>query len=303
MRLVCGFCKNDVVIDRFSVKASDYRERFAEYLGSASDGACVVEEIAYRLLGRLAIGHSTDVFLAERATRLTERVVVKLLRASEDETLLQNEQRVLSALADSREQGAAYFTTLLPQRVAYGRVSGTELARVAAVFREPIGFAHTLADVARVHRQALDPRHAVWIGRRILELLSFLHRSGFVHRAVLPEHILIDAREHGARLVGFSSAASPGSAMECIDPRHGDLYPAGMLGDDGAGARDDLSMLARSLTWATRNHAERPEPLASFLDELASGAGSADAWQAHQHLSLVARETFGAPHFVALEMP
>lgn len=303
VRLVCEFCKSEVTVDRFSVKASEYRDRLREYLTDGGSDACVVERTPLRILGRLATGHSTDVFLAKRATRLTECVVVKRLRAVEDEPLLQNEQHVLAALARSRAQGAPYFTTLLPQRVAYGRVEGESPTSLAAVFREPIGFAHTLADVARVYHHALDPRHAVWIGRRVLELLSFVHRSGFVHRAVLPAHILLDARDHGARLVGFSCAAAPGSALECVDARFPELYPESLTNGAEALPRDDLSMLARCLLWATRGHTEQPAPLTAFLEELASGAGTGDAWQAQQHLSQAARQSFGAPRFVVLAMP
>jgi hypothetical protein len=302
VRLVCEFCRNEVVVDRFAVKAADYRARLDEYLSESTDPSWVVEGSRFRVVSRLATGHSTDVFLAKRATRLSERVILKRLRAVEDEALLRNEQRVLAALALSRAQGAAYFTTLLPQRVAFGRLDAEATPVSAAVFREPVGFVHTLADVARVYSNALDPRHAVWIGRRVLELLSFVHRSGFVHRAVLPEHILVNVREHGARLVGFSCAAEPGKPAELIDPRFEALYPAGHSRAQAVEARHDLCMLANCLLWATRGHAEQPAPLERLLNELARG-GSDDAWQAQEKLGQAARESFGAPRFVELRMP
>ncbi|MFZ5896022.1 MAG: hypothetical protein ACOY0T_33510 [Myxococcota bacterium] len=281
------------------MKAAEYRERLNEYLSEFAADAHFVGATPMRFLGRLATGHSSDVFLAERATRLSERLVVKRLRAREDAELFENEQRVLAALANSGEQGASYFTTLLPQRVAYVAQGG----EISAVFREPIGFVHTLESVAIAHGFALDPRHAVWIGRRVLELLSFVHRSGFVHGAVLPAHVLIHADEHGARLVGFSCAATAGTHVERIDPRFEPIYPEEMLSDRGVSPRDDLSMLARCLLWAMSALPQVPNPLAEFLNELASGAGAGDAWQAQQHLSQVARESFGAPRFVKLEVP
>lgn len=299
MRLTCSFCNSEVVVDRFAVKASDYRERLTEYLDEFAASAAQVGQTPIRFLGRVATGHSSDVFLAERATRLTERLIVKRLRASEDVALLQNEQRVLTELSNSNAQGASYFTTLLPQRVAYV-AHGSE---VSALFREPIGFVHTLEQIAHAHDFALDARHAVWIGRRVLELLSFVHRSGFVHGAVLPAHILIHAGEHGARLLGFSCAAKPGAHVERVDPRFEQLYPEEMLSERGLSARDDLSMLARALLWAMSRAPQVPAPLADFFHELASGAGAGDAWQAQQHLAQVARQSFGAPRFVKLDMP
>lgn len=299
VRLTCSFCNSEVVVDRFSVKAAEYRERLAEYLAEPGQTGYAIGKTPIRILGRLATGHSTDVFLAERATRLSERLIVKRLRAKHDEALLRNEQQVLAKLANSTEQGSSYFTTLLPQSVHYGLTGG----EFTAVFREPIGFVHTLEDVAVAHQFALDPRHVVWLGRRVLELLSFIHRNGFVHGAVLPAHVLINVKEHGARLVGFSCAAPVGAHLECMDPRFQQLYPEDMLGERGVSPRDDLSMLARSLLWATSALSGIPAPLGEFLNELASLAGSGDAWQAQQHLAQVARQSFGPPRFVELQMP
>jgi hypothetical protein len=299
VRLTCSFCNSEVVVDRFSVKASEYRDRLAEYLAEPGGAHCVIGKTPIRLLGRVATGHSSDVFLAERATRLSERLIVKRLRDPGDEALLRNEQHTLGELARSTQQGASYFTTLLPQRVAFGPLAGD----VAAVFREPVGFTHTLESVAVAHQFALDPRHAVWLGRRVLELLSFVHRSGFVHAAVLPPHILIHASEHGARLVGFSCAARVGAPLECFDPRFEQLYPEEVLNGRGVSPRDDLSMLARSLLWAMGQASAIPSPLGEFLNELANLDDSGDAWQAQQHLDRVARQAFGAPRFLRLEMP
>jgi hypothetical protein len=305
VRLVCEFCKNDVVLDRFWVKAADYRARLAEYRSELRDEHCVqINETALRVLGHMATGHSTDVLLAERATRLSERLIIKRLRAPADEALLRNEQRVLAALEQSDARGAIHFTTLLPQRVSFGHLHGVAGSPLAAVVREPAGFSHTLAAVAHAHESALDARHLVWLGRRVLELLGFIHRSGFVHGAVLPAHILVDAQSHGARLVGYSCAAEAGTRVLCIDGEQPELYPEAMLGKRGMQPRDDLAMLARCLLWTTSHAASKlPAPLAEFLQHLAVGDGGDDAWEADTRLAAAARQAFGPSRFVKLEMP
>jgi hypothetical protein len=75
------------------------------------------------------------------------------------------------------------------------------------VYRWRSGFQHTLADVKRAHPDGVDGRTAVWMWRRILELLAWLHASDVAHGAVLPEHVLVHPRDHGAVLVGWSRAA------------------------------------------------------------------------------------------------
>jgi hypothetical protein len=115
----------------------------------------------YALHGLVARGEASDVFLARRDARVTEQVIVKVLRAKGDEDLLARAWRVLAALHADDAQGADYFQRLLPQPVAHGRLTGTGLdPRPASVFRWRSGFVHTLDDVARAYPAGVDPRAA-----------------------------------------------------------------------------------------------------------------------------------------------
>ena len=133
-----------------------------------------------------------------------------MLRAPGDGDLLAREHEVLTALEASRAQGAPHFTRLLPQRVALGTarlgMRGELGERRVAVHRWRSGFVHTFDDVAREHPTGITAGHAVWIWKRMLELLGWIHASGWVHGAVLPPHLLVHARDHGVTLVGFSRA-------------------------------------------------------------------------------------------------
>src|SRR5437773_4261505 len=109
-----------------------------------------VAGLPYVLLGRLGVGDGCDVFYARRDARLTELVVLKVLRAPEDADLLAREWSVLQSLHSARAAGAEHFTRLLPQPVAHGALDAPDVAaRPASVFGWRSGFVHTLADVAR----------------------------------------------------------------------------------------------------------------------------------------------------------
>jgi len=292
------------------VKADDYRRTLAEYLAEGERSASfIVGGVPVRVFGKIAAGHASDVFLAERCTRLGERLIVKLLRSPADEPLAEGEQQALGALAQSREKGADFFSTLLPQRVAFGRVEGPGFeGRSASLFREAVGFAHTLADVRRAYPSGCDPRHLVWIWRRALELLGFVHQNGFVHGALLPEHVLIDAREHGARFVGWSCAARVGQKLRAVAQGEQEFYPEPVLRGAALSRRSDLTMLARALlstagSSLTRAPAELPRPLAALLEREAGGAGDENAWQLSEEVSTAARQSFGPPKFVPLLLP
>ena len=305
VRVTCEYCKSEVVFDRLSVKADEYRRLLESYVSSGRADVTLAG-FRLRLLGRLAVGHSSDVFLATRTTRLTERLLLKVLRSAEDEALLQNEQAVLAKLEASSERGTAYFTSLVPQRAFSGLLEGPGFARrFAAAFRQAPGFAHTLEQLLQQYPGGADPRHAIWIWRRALELLDWLHRSGVVHGALLPAHIVLDAREHSIGLVGFSCAGSAGTPLAAMDSRQATFYPA--ADPQTLSAAGDLAMLARSIVHAlggepTRVPSHVPAPLAALLAEQAAGSAALGALDLSRKVSAVARECFGAPQFVKLDL-
>jgi hypothetical protein len=306
VRVICEYCKSEVIFDRLPVKAGDYQRLLGAYVSSESADVTLAG-FHLRLLGRLAVGHSSDVFLAVRATRITERLVLKVLRDVADEALLRNEQSVLAKLEASREPGTPYFTSLVPQRAFSGVLDGPGFPRqFAAAFRQPPGFAHTLEQLRQQFPSGADPRHAIWIWRRALELLDWLHRSGVVHGALLPAHILLDAREHSLALVGFSCAGRAGAPLAAFDPNQADFYPSTAAKPALSPAADSI-MLARCIAHAlggepTRVPSHVPPPLAELVTQQAVGAAPLAPLELSRKVSEVARECFGAPKFVKLEL-
>ena len=138
-------------------------------------------------------------------------MLLKILREREAESLFDREWEVLVKLRQSESPGANLFTTLVPQPVVRGLIEhGPFQERRAMAFQWATGFEETLEAVRRAYPQGIDPRIAIWMWRRILELLTFLHRSGFAHGAVLPPHILVQNGEHGIRLADTVPPASRG---------------------------------------------------------------------------------------------
>ena len=243
-----------------------------------------VSGIRYRVLGTLARGEHADVLLAERARRLTERVVLKVFRSAADVDAAAREWEALSALSTSDAQGAAHFTMRLPSPVARGVArlpSGAELPCV--VTRAQPGSRWNLEDVRRAFPGGLDARHAVWMWRRLLELLGWVHESGWVHGAVVPQHVVVNEREHGATLVSWSRAAKTG---------------------DGKSVSADIVMAARSIDSLLGPTEPVPAPLRTLVDECVAGvAGAEDAWVLKERVADAAAKAYGPPAFVPFHMP
>lgn len=265
----------------------------------------------YAVLGRLARGEGSDVFLARRDGRLSDLVVVKVLRVAEDHDLLAREHEVLAELEKSKVQGTSHFSRLVPQRVGQGTarlgMRGQGGDRKVAIHRWRSGFVHTFEHVAQAHPGGIDPAASVWIWKRTLEVLGWMHRSGWVHGAVLPPHILVHARDHGVALVGLSRAVPPGRPLPAFSSALRAYYPDTVW--DGAPATEalDVAMSARAVLSVLGRDMLRappgvPAPLAGLLERAAQGQES-DAWHVRDRIDAVARDVYGPPKFIPFAMP
>jgi hypothetical protein len=315
--VLCRYC-NHVVTDVPTVPWGS-RLLLDRWEGRPEDGGrerAVVNGRPYVVLGRLGRGDACDAFLARKDARLTEMVVIKILRTRKDADLLAREWRHLEQLARSEAQGVDFFSNLLPQRVTHGRLvrDRREPGR-ASVFRWRPGFDYSLEDARAAFPSGLDPRAAVWMWKRVLEFLGWLHRSGYAHGGILPAHLLIHPRDHGVALVGWSNSAPlvDGERSVALSPGGKDFYPDDLWGGAPPSSASDLTMIARCLIWALGGDPGRAAPprstpkalgelLARYADPKAGGR-SDDAWAVKEAVSQAAFEAYGPPKYVPFRMP
>lgn len=268
----------------------------------------------YRVLGRLAEGESTDAFLALRDHRLTERIVARCLRAEEDDDLLRAEWATLQALQASAAPGAQHFTRLLPQPVAYGSarlgVRGRSGSCTMLLYGFASGFVHTFLDARRHYADGIPPTAAVWLWKRILELASFIHSSGYVHGALVPRHLLIHARDHGVRFCGFGAAVRSGRPLVAFPVPDAAFNSGAGAAGRPVGPSHDICTSARAILWLLGGNprqapAATPAPLRSLLERAAQpdAGGLSDAWATRDALDAAAQSVFGPPRFVPFHLP
>lgn len=316
--VVCSYCGTTVQLDEPSTSAALFHEAFRVWNSPQSyalSNWISIGESHWALGGRIASGDVSDVYAGQRARWPTELVIVKLLRERRDAPLMENEWEALQALHRSQAPGADVFTTLLPQPVLHGEVTGGEhVGRRASILRWAGGFRHTFEAVLRAYPRGIPPRASIWAWRRVLEMLSFIHASGMAHGAVVPPHLLVQDGEHGVRLVGYAAAGGLGDPLRTLASGCEAYYPQSIHLGAALSAQLDLIMSARCMAAMLGGDPESgavpaavPARLAGLVARLARGEPSdatlGDAWDIREELGRIAAEVYGPPEFTPIVMP
>ena len=311
---VCEFCGTTVRLDPSVVSRARFRAAFEAWNDPAANGYdtwTTLEGVHYAPLRRLAEGDTSVVYLAERARFPSERVLLKVLRDAADAPRLDHEVALTGRLQAQVAADAPELARRLPDPVAAGPLHDLHAGGYGAVFRWTPGFVHTLEDVRAAWPGGVAPQVGPWLWRRLLEILHVVHEHGVCHGAVLPQHVLVQDGEHGARLAGFVHAGAEGTKVERAPARHPDLYPDG---PKVRSRRADLIMSARCVAFALGGDGRSgrvpdtiPAPLAGLLAEVAADnpppGRTVTAWQLRETVGEIARACFGAPSFHPLILP
>jgi len=287
----CSFCGAVVTRSEDVVQAAGFHEAWRRAMDALPVAVQTlrVGDARYRMLAPLGGGEHAAVYLAERLSFLPERVLIKIAHAEGESHAVRREHEVLCALQALNGPGAAYFSTRLPQPVRFGQAAaGWQQGHSVLVLRYPVGYWGSMADVLLHQRHGIGARHVVWIWRRVLDILAYIHGKGWTHGRLSAEHLLVQPRDHGILVIGWRTAHAGASCGEqAEDLRQAAWCMRGLLcgGDDLPAIPATLpTLLGELLQRASEDHA--------WCEEL--GAGGID-----EALRAAAREVFGAPRFVA----
>ena len=315
--IVCPYCGNTVELDEALVSVTTFQEAFRTWNDPASYGVDSWASLGnshWAVERQLAQGSISDVYAGRRARWPTELVVLKALRDAKDRDFFDNEWEAIQDLQKSNASGANLFTRLIPQPVIHGDcIGGVFTGRRVTVFRWESGFYHSFEAVRQTYPAGIPPRASIWVWRRILEMLTFIHNSGMAHGAVLPAHLLVQQGEHGVRLVGYSHAGWLGDRLRPVYPDHKAFYPTGSSSWSKLSKQLDLVMSACCVAYllggdpATASLPKIvPAALADVIRRIAlaeyNSPDIVDAWTLREELGMLASRVFGAPKFIPIEM-
>jgi hypothetical protein len=259
----------------------------------------------------LAVGDVTEVYLAtgEYDSDATPEALylLKVARVADGGRCLEIERKCLAALLAAAKDSTyqAYLPALVESLPASER-----LTKPVNVFAYEPGW-HTLEQVHEQH-PALDGRHLGWIFKRLLTVVGFCHRHDWMHAALLPGHVLIEAAGHGLRLVGWGQSVEKGQQIKNIPKKYKEWYPPEVLHKRPAGPATDLFVAARLMVYLAGG-----DPVTSWMPETVPLAmrqffstcllESArmrpdDAWAVMEDYDELLHRLYGPPKFIDLTL-
>ena len=284
--VTCGFCGALITRSESLVRRDTFRQALGRAKAALAFQGSTVEcaGVAYRIIGDMGISGETGIYLACSTGAHPYLATVKISSDTGAASRFTREAEVLRQLAAGIVSGLAL--RLLPEVVAHGPVA-VGGGRFALVLRHPAGFWGSLADLNLRFPGGIDPRHAVWIWRRMLEMLHLVHGMGWAHGDIRPECALVHPADHGILLIDWASAAQRGDARDRAT-------------DISRSARVVMMLLAGA-------GPSMPSTVPGTLSRLVSDAGGDVAFcEKHGATGLdsllhdVAHEAFGPPAFVPL---
>jgi hypothetical protein len=315
--VVCSYCGATIRIEGTSIKAATFHDAYRIWNSPSSHGYSSwisLGESHWAMDQRIAMGEIADVYSGWRARWPTEMVIIKILRDQRDSSRFNNEWENLQKLSQSAARGAATFTALLPQPVLHGEISsGQHIGKLMSIFRWESGFEYNMEEVIQAYPQGIEPRASIWVWRRILEMLNFIHTSGMIHGAVLPPHLLIQNNEHGIRLIGYGCSGQAGTKLRSVSPDYNYFYPDKMRKSLTLTPGVDLAMSAQCIIALLGGDPVNvtlpdsvPAPLVDILKHIAnynSPQSGKDAWAIREELGVIADKVYGPPKFIPIVMP
>jgi serine/threonine protein kinase len=210
----CGSCGSLITKTESVVMRDTFRKALERARGNHTGGGKSIEcgGHGYQLLQRLGDGEISQVHLARRIGTMPLLVTLKLSSASSAKARYVREAQVLRELNGRQDDPVGvYLSQVLPEVVSYGAVDGGS-DRHALVLGHSTGYWGSLEALGGRFPQGIDQRHAVWIWRRMLGILSLVHSRGWAHGDVRPEHALVHPRDHGVRLISWAAAQKDAGA-------------------------------------------------------------------------------------------
>jgi len=158
-------------------------------------------EREYSTVELVARGDYCDVYRGAIDNKESRPVAIKVVRDAADNDLMENERVMLTKLGSPPGQEDEGHFRFLPKLLASDMVDG-KAVHVLPWYGDYV----SVAQVIQAYPDGLDWRDMVWMFKRTLDALGFVHQNGIIHGAIVPTNLLVHPVTHGIRLIDWGYA-------------------------------------------------------------------------------------------------
>lgn len=277
----------------------------------------------YALGDLLTQGDKSDLYTCSFADA-PKKALLKIAQSPADNDLLENEARILREIFPEKqieERFYRHLPRLIDSFKARSATAPAAHARPVETFRqvnvlELFGGFHSIADVIRAYPVGLDFRDVVWMWKRLLSVLGFIHREKrVIHGAILPTHVMVHPTEHGAKIIDWCYAVKmeKDARIKALSAPYRDFYAPEILMRCPAGPATDIYMSAKCVLALLGGNISTnempknvPERFQGFVKSCLLKAPTRrpdDAWALHGELDELLLKLVGKPKYRPFQMP
>lgn len=281
--------------DTFLLLETRMRESTQGIIITSKGGMYELERTPFDTTGSIC-----DVFLTKDGTKLA-----KISRNDRRMDFMTNEAAVLEKITPNEDNHPTLWNMLphIEDKFTIGKRNHGK-RRVHIMDYDPNFL--TLEYIHSKWPDGVEPETFAWIFKRILLALHVVHRAGYVHGAVIPQHFLAHKEDHSGRLIDFIHAVPIGEPIKA-QVKNKRFYPKEVLDKEPATPETDIYMAGKVGVYllggclSTGNlPGSVPGRIRGFLSALLIDDQSRrpdNAWELHEDFSEVLGRVFGTPKY------
>ena len=278
--------------------------------GEKDSGISIKTSKLYKNVKYVTTGDICDIYLAQQEDG--PRAIIKAAIDRKDQSYVNNEATILQQLWEPTDAEAKVFQKYIPKFLEQTIITVDKKEQLANIIEIRDG-GFTLEQVHQKYKM-LDPRHVAWILKRILEGVGWVNlKQKIVHGAIIPSHIVVFPKDHGAHIIDWSYAVPVNKKhIRAISTNYKDFYPPEVFNKVLAQPSIDIYMAAKCAVYLLGGDV-KTNYIPPTIHPLFSGFLKAclltnpmtrytDTWEAVAQFTDNLRTIYGPRKFVDLDM-
>lgn len=289
--------------DKYGTNAAIPRVNLTPVSMKSSKGIYIVQK-------GFAFGDLSTLYAAEFDGKMP--VLLKIAKHHTVNDLLKVEATALRGLNELAAATASYrqfIPTLLDSFQI--KVAPDNSVRQVNVLNMADGFI-SLERVMAEFPEGVDPRHFVWVFKRLLTILSFTHQHKMIHGSVLPQHVLIHPTTHAIRLVDWCFTTVRDTKLVATVKGYESYYPPEVKAKAPLTPAYDIYMAATCMAYILGSDFEAwpkgskvPPKFRRFLDACLlpnAARRPQNAWDLFVEMDELGKDVYGPSKYVPMEV-